>query len=110
MRRCRDVLADHLADMAGADNCSVAERSILRRASVLTAELEMIEVKFANGQSTLELIETYQRCANTLRRLFETVGLKRRSKDVTPLSDILRELDREKAEAAAAAADEDVPQ
>jgi len=31
-------------------------------------------------------LETYQRCANSLRRLLEAVGLQRRTKDVSELS------------------------
>lgn len=31
-----------------------------------------------------QLIETYQRAANSLRRILESLGLERRSKDITP--------------------------
>lgn len=47
VRRCTDVIAAHIADLGGADNCCAAERSIIRRASTLTVELERFEVKFA---------------------------------------------------------------
>jgi hypothetical protein len=43
-RRCRDILASHLSDTPDA---SAAERSIIRRASVLTVELERMERQFA---------------------------------------------------------------
>jgi len=36
VRRCKDVIAAHLSDLGGADNTSAAERSIIRRAAVLT--------------------------------------------------------------------------
>jgi hypothetical protein len=30
VRRCKELIADHLADLGGEDNCSAAERSIIR--------------------------------------------------------------------------------
>jgi len=47
VRRCKDIIAAHLSDLGGADNASAAERSIIRRASVLTVELERLEAQFA---------------------------------------------------------------
>ena len=47
VRRCKDVIAAHLSDLGGEDNTSAAERSIIRRASVLTVELERLEARFA---------------------------------------------------------------
>jgi hypothetical protein len=85
VRRCRDILREHIADLGGVDSCSAAERSIVRRASVLTTELEQLEARFATaGQANAGDLETYQRCANSLRRLLESVGLQRRTRDVTP--------------------------
>ncbi len=85
VRRTKELIADHTADLNGVDNCSAAERSIIRRACVLTVELERLEAKFAQAdQATNTDIETYQRCSNTLRRLLESLGLRRRAKDITP--------------------------
>jgi len=91
VRRAKEIIADHLSDLGGIDNCSAAERSIVRRASTLTVELERLEARFATaGEADTADLEVYQRCANSLRRLLEAVGLQRRSRDVTPsLSDIL---------------------
>jgi hypothetical protein len=81
VRRCRDLINLHLGDLPDA---SVAERSIIRRASVLTVELERLETTFAlAGAADASDLETYQRCANSLRRLLECVGLERRLRDVT---------------------------
>jgi hypothetical protein len=93
VRRAKDVIAAHVADLGGPDNCSAAERSIIRRASTLTVELERMETTFAlAGEASPFDLEIYQRCANSLRRLLEAVGLQRRTRDVTPtLSDLLRE-------------------
>src|ERR1700688_2357118 len=48
VRRCRDVIADHISDLGGAENVSTAELSIVRRAATLTVVLEQFETKFAN--------------------------------------------------------------
>jgi hypothetical protein len=85
VRRCKDVIAAHVADLGGIDNTSVAERSIVRRAAVMTTELEMLEEKFASaGHATTSDLDLYIRAAGNLRRLLEAIGLERRTKDVTP--------------------------
>jgi hypothetical protein len=85
VRRCRDLIALHVADLGGEEATSAAERSLVRRASVLTVELERLEAKFAlAGAATHEDLDLYQRTAGNLRRLLEAVGLRRRPRDVTP--------------------------
>jgi hypothetical protein len=85
IRRCKDVIESHLSDLGGEDNTSAAERSIIRRASVMTVELERMEAIFAvAGEAKPEQLDLYQRTAANLRRLLEAIGLQRRSKDVTP--------------------------
>jgi hypothetical protein len=93
VRRCKDIIAEHLADMAGVENTSAAERSIVRRASVLTVELEQLEAQFAAaGQASPDALDLYQRTAGNLRRLLEAVGLHRRAKDIGPtLGELLRQ-------------------
>jgi hypothetical protein len=78
------VIAAHLSDLGGPeDNTSAAERSIVRRAAVLTTELERLEVKFAlAGAAGAEDLDLYQRTAGNLRRLLEAVGLQRRAREV----------------------------
>jgi hypothetical protein len=39
VRRCKDLIADHLSDLGGLGNVSAAERLLIRRAAVLTVEL-----------------------------------------------------------------------
>jgi hypothetical protein len=83
-RRLRELIDDHVADLGGEANTSVSERSIIRRASCLTVELERLEVKFAlAGQASDTDLDLYQRCSGNLRRLLEAVGLQRRARDVT---------------------------
>jgi hypothetical protein len=84
IRRCKDLISEHVTDLGGLDNTSVAERSLVRRAAVITTELEMLEVKFAAaGQASADDLDLYQRSAGNLRRLLESVGLERRAIDIT---------------------------
>ena len=85
VKRCKDLIAEHTVDLGGADNVSAAERSIIRRASVITAELEFLEARFAGaGGAEPDDLDLYLRGSNNLRRLLEAVGLQRRPRDVTP--------------------------
>src|SRR5262245_9538391 len=86
-RRLRDLIADHTADLGGADAVSQAEKVLVRRAAMLTLQLELQEQRFAlndGGEATGKQIEIYQRTTNTLRRTLEALGLQRRARDVTP--------------------------
>jgi hypothetical protein len=70
VRRCRDLIREHVSDLGGADNTSAAERSIVRRASVLETELEMLEAKFATaGQASADDLDLCTRASGNLRRL-----------------------------------------
>jgi hypothetical protein len=91
-RRCRDILAEHIADLGGELNTTAALRSIARRSAVLATELELLESQFATaGQATAEQLDLYTRTASALRRLLEALGLERRARDVSPtLSDYFR--------------------
>ncbi|WP_247474844.1 hypothetical protein [Bradyrhizobium sp. 30] len=81
----RDLIGLHLSDLGGDGAVSEAERSIIRRVATLTVELERMEVGFAvAGEAQPDQLELYQRTANSLRRLLESVGLGRRPRDITP--------------------------
>ena len=83
VRRCKDVIAAHLSDLGGEDNTSAAERSIIRRAAVLTTELERLEAGFATaGEANADQLDQYARVSANLRRLLEAVGLQRRARTV----------------------------
>lgn len=86
-RRLRDLISLHLADLGGEDAVSESEKVLVRRAAMLTLQLELMEQRFSQnegGEARGQEIESYQRATNTLRRLLETLGLERRAKDVTP--------------------------
>jgi hypothetical protein len=59
---CRELLSDYLSDLPDA---SAAERSIVRRAAVLTVELERMERAFAltsdDKPPSADAIDLYQR-------------------------------------------------
>ena len=76
----------HLSDLGGEDICSEAEKALVRRASVMIVELEHMEMRFALAEdgASESAIKTYQMTTNTLRRTLESLGLKRRTKDITP--------------------------
>ena len=75
----------YLSDLGGEAAVSEAERSIIRRVATLTVELERMEVGFAvAGEAQPDQLELYQRTANSLRRVFESVGLGRRPREITP--------------------------
>jgi hypothetical protein len=86
MRRLRDLIAEHTSDLGGDDLVSEAERRLIRRAAMLNIQCEMLDAKFASegGQASQADLEVYQRVTNTLRRCLESLGLSRRSRDVTP--------------------------
>lgn len=84
-RRFRDLVELHISDLGGKSVISQAEYSIVRRAATLTVELEKLEMRFADAEhADPKDLDLYQRSAGNLRRLLESVGLKRRAKDVTP--------------------------
>jgi hypothetical protein len=86
MRRLRDLVSLHVADLGGSELVSESELRLVRRAAMLTIQTELLDAKFASegGQASQNDLECYQRVTNTLRRCLETLGLSRRSKDVTP--------------------------
>jgi hypothetical protein len=92
VRRCKDIIEAHLSDLGGEDNTSAAERSLIRRAAVLTTELERLEARFASaGEASERDLDLYIRAAGNLRRLLEAIGLQRRARDIGPtLGDLLR--------------------
>jgi len=90
MRRLRDIIHAHQADLGGAAELSEGQRAILRRAALLQLQLEIMEQKFAlreDGCASGKEMETYQRSSNSLRRLLESLGLHegRKARDVTTL-------------------------
>ena len=98
-RRCKDLAAAHISDLGGPSILSQAQMSLCRRAAVLEVELERIEGQLSLGKEAD--LDTYNRIAGGLRRILETVGLRRVSRDLTPtLAEIAAEIAAQKREAA----------
>jgi hypothetical protein len=86
VRRYRDLNSLLLTDAAGGEeNASEPVKMLARRAACLGVELERREMLMAQaGEATDNQLEIYSRTSNTLRRLLQTLGLERRTRDVTP--------------------------
>jgi hypothetical protein len=83
-RRLRDIFSLHLSDLGGQEAVSEAERSLARRAAVLTVELERLEARFAVDGGLPGDLDLYQRTAGNLRRLLESLGMQRRPRNIGP--------------------------
>ena len=80
-RRFRDLIQLHLLDLGGAEDCSEAQVSLVRRAATLEIELERFEYEFARPDriAGARALDRYSMLTNTLRRLLVTLGLERTS-------------------------------
>jgi hypothetical protein len=83
-RRFRDLVGLVTADLGGVAELSEAQRQIVRRIASMSVWCESEEAKMANGAEID--IDKFQRTSNSLRRLCETIGLRRVPKDATPLN------------------------
>jgi hypothetical protein len=68
--------------MGGIDVLSEAQFSLIKRAAAIEVELELSEGKMSMGEDVD--LDIFTRSASHLRRIFETLGVERRPKDVTP--------------------------
>src|SRR5262249_5282045 len=85
VRRCRDIMRSYVADLGGADNASTAQLSLARRIATQTIALEQIEQRMAatEGAITHTDMDLYQRGCGHLTRMLKTLGLERKTKDIT---------------------------
>lgn len=84
-KRCRDLIATIELDLGGGDRLSTGERQIIQRAAITGAVLEDIETRWLAGEPIDPAL--YATLGNAQRRLLETIGLRRRARDVTPSVD-----------------------
>lgn len=81
--RLARALVDNIeADLGGADCLSAGERQLAQRAGVLAAMLESQEAAWLAGDKFN--LTDYLASINAQRRVLESLGLQRRTKDVTP--------------------------
>jgi hypothetical protein len=91
-RRTVELIAGIEVDLGGRDRLSHQERALVQRAGVLAAIAAHEETRWLAG----EAIDVVVLCTvnNSLKRLLETVGLRRVPRDVTPsLAEYLRSRD-----------------
>jgi hypothetical protein len=81
-RRARELIEAIQKDLGGGDRLSEGERQLVQRAAVLGAYIESCEVKWLGGEA-VDLAD-YLAAINAQRRVLATIGLERRSRDVTP--------------------------
>jgi hypothetical protein len=102
-RRLADLVALHLSDLGGLDAVSEAERSLVRRVATLEIELEKLEASFAQaGQADPADLDLYSRVSGNVRRILESLGLKRVAREINPIQQYIEA--KRAAEAAQAAA------
>ena len=80
-RRYRDLIAGHASDMGGAETLSAAQQSLVRRASAIECELELMEGELSKGCDVD--LDKFTRSSSHLRRILETLGIERKPRDVT---------------------------
>jgi hypothetical protein len=81
-RRYHDLVVGHISDAGGMELVSEAKLAIIKRCAGLECEIERLEAKLSRGESVN--LDEYGRAASHLRRLFESIGIERRPRDVTP--------------------------
>jgi hypothetical protein len=81
-RRYHDLVVGHVGDLGGRDMLSEAQLSLVKRASAIECELERLDAALSLGEAVD--LDSYGRATSHLRRLFETLGLKRQPRDVSP--------------------------
>jgi hypothetical protein len=81
-RRFRDVFAEIVSDLGGADALSEGQRQLARRASTISLACERLEARAVTGEE-IDL-ETYGQLTDRLGRAFGRLGLKRVAQDITP--------------------------
>ena len=84
-RRYRDLIGGYAADLGGAEMLSEAQKSLIRRVSAIDLACEEMEGRMSQGDDVDA--ELHARLSSHSRRIHETLGLERRAKDITSLSD-----------------------
>jgi hypothetical protein len=79
-RRYHDLVVRHIGDLGGKDVLSEAQLSLIRRATSIECELERLDALLSTGAEVD--LDAYGRASSHLRRIFETLGVKRQARDV----------------------------
>lgn len=92
-RRYGELAAAISSDLGGSDQLSEALFQLIRSAAGLIVLRENLDAKAVNGEPID--VATYCKISNSLRRVLDTIGLRRVPRDITTLGQILREGQRE---------------
>ncbi|RUW58354.1 hypothetical protein [Mesorhizobium sp. M7A.F.Ca.US.008.03.1.1] len=77
-RRLHDLVANHVADLGGPEHVTQSQYILVKSAANATIVMEQWEIEFAKeGTASLPALLAYQSISNSLRRIFETLGLGR---------------------------------
>jgi phage terminase small subunit len=84
-RRFRDLVRLHSQDASpnGPAHLSQAQQQLIRRIAMIETRLEMMEGRMVEGDETVSL-EEYCRASSHLRRMLESLGLRKVARDQTP--------------------------
>jgi hypothetical protein len=86
-RRWRDVLAEIISDLGGADLLSEGQKQLARRCATISIACERMEGRAAEG---VEIdLDAYGQLTDRLGRCFTRLGLKRQARQVETLSDYM---------------------
>jgi len=83
-RRKRALVGSFLSDLGGPEEVSTAERILADKAATLTLQLQGLEARMEEGDTTHTTLDLYGRGVGHLNRVLKTMGIKRRARDVTP--------------------------
>jgi glutathione S-transferase len=86
-RRAKQLIEAIETDLGGGDRLSQGQKELVKRAAVLGAIIASSETQWLSGD-TFELGD-YLAAINAQRRILATLGLERRSRDVTPSLDAI---------------------
>jgi hypothetical protein len=91
-RRARELISGIETDLGGADQLTTGQRQLAQRASVYGALIESYEVQWLESRI---VDPNWFAATNAQRRVLRDLGLERRAKDVTTLSNMLVEDQKE---------------
>lgn len=105
-KRVAHLIAEISSDIAAGDpsELTTGKKQLIQRAAMLGTVIESFEASWLNGEAVD--FQTLLAAINSQRRVLETLKcLDRGSRVIEPLADILKRLDREREQAAEAAAE-----
>jgi hypothetical protein len=89
-RRLRDLIELYSSDIGPIEAIPHSKRSLIRRAAVLTVELERAEVGFAEaGEADPAALTAYQTTSNALRRILDSLDIKVSLKEASDIAKVI---------------------